>query len=103
MTILVSCCGDIQLQDNIVIHNVLFVPGFKFNLIYISALTKESSVNNVLFSQYGFEIQDMKTLKTIGKGNVQEELYVLPGPSSPVHINKVSSHIWHYRLVGMDL
>lgn len=97
MTIHASCCGDIQLLDNIVILNVLLVLRFKFNIISVRALTKESSVN-VLFSQYNFEIHDMTTFKTIGRGERQDDLYVLPSPSSTIHVNKVSSQIWHDRL-----
>ena len=100
VTIPVNYCGDIILSDYLNLHNALYVPCFKFNLIYVSALTKESNVGFSFFDNH-FEIQDIKRLKTIGRGEKCNDLYVLTKYcmiTTTTFVNTVSSEIWHKRL-----
>lgn len=61
--------GDIQLSSNLVIHDVLVIPNFCFNLLFIGSLTKESllMVNFVVDSCL---ILDKSASKTIGNGGL---------------------------------
>ena len=68
-----------------------------FNLISVKALTKDSNVV-VTFSDTTFLIQEAKSLKTIGKGEGKDELYILTKNSfinQPIRVNQVSAHTWH--------
>ena len=96
----VHFCGDVQVHKGIVLRDVLFVPGFKFNLVSVSALTINSDLV-LLFLNDGFVIQDMSSKMMIGKGKRQDGLYVLQvDTSSHIHssFNLVSAQIWHDRL-----
>lgn len=90
---------------------VLFVPQFKFNLSFFSLLTRDSSMI-VRFLTDSCIIQDMPSLRMIGKGKWVSDLYVLDAdPSnsviniwSPTHetfdsvcsaINNITSHTCH--------
>ena len=92
--------GDVQLNSNLVLYNVLYVPSFKFNLISVSAITKESHVT-ISFFPYYFLIQDINLLKMIGRGRLCNDLYVLDENSitnPTTYVNKVSVETWHQRL-----
>ena len=75
------------------------MPGFKYNLISVSALTLNSSLV-VLFSDDGFLIQDINNKKMISKGRRWNDLYLYQVDASLVSIvmNKASAHVWHERL-----
>lgn len=83
------------------LHDVLFVPKFKFNLLSVSILTDESKLN-LSFSYDQVIIQEVATQKTIGKGDKIQGLYVLDtgdmNSFSNVIVGYVSAHIWHNRL-----
>lgn len=93
--ILVHFSGDIKLNSRIILKDVLFVPHFKFNLISVSALTKDSQLT-VDFLPDCFLIQDLTNKRMIGKGKEFEGLYVLDIANlistSRVYINNVSAH-----------
>ena len=92
--------GDVKLNDDLVLKDVLFVSGFKFNLVSVSALTVNSDIV-LLFSHAGFLIQDTSTKRMIGKGDRQADLYVLQADCSPQFsslVNRVSAQVWHDRL-----
>lgn len=66
----VNMCGDIRLSIKLMIHDVLFVPHFKFNLISVSgltALTAESQLTMSFFPNQ-FTIQDASNKRMIGSG-----------------------------------
>ena len=97
----VSFIGDIFLNADLTLHDVLYVPQFNFNLLSVSALAKSSSLMIVFFPDQ-FLIQEIHNQKTIGKGSKLEDLYVLD-PSTPVlqnfnsksvtQVHHVSAHI----------
>ena len=50
--IAISLCGDIHLSAKLLLKNVLFVPQFHFNLIFISALTIDCQLTVHFFPDY---------------------------------------------------
>lgn len=110
----VTISGTIRLTENLILHSVLYVPNFKFNLLSISALTYNNSIS-VLFSSdtclifpfnpFTFLLQERTPVFTIGKGSLHRNLYVLQSPEAhPLHqtssnnVFQVSSEVWHQRL-----
>ena len=109
----VSLCGDFQLSPDLILKEVLFILKFKFNLIYVAAITNDSQLTINFFPDH-FMIQELNNKKTIGKGNKLEDLYVLNIDSlgngsetnhlrssltvSSICINTVTTRVWHNRL-----
>lgn len=114
ITIHVSLCGDVQLTNQLILTNVLFVPQFGINLLSVSGLTGSTSLI-VTFFQNDFVIQNSNLKKMIGKGNKRHGLYILDVDHliSCLHLlwnfqhtiaassaltNQVSASTWHHRL-----
>ena len=95
----VEYIGDVRLSQDLLLMDVLYVPGFKSNLISISALTAALLAAS-LFHNAGFVIQDTQNSRTISKGIRVHDLYVLEVENSSVtaSVNKVSAQEWHDRL-----
>ncbi|XP_050217800.1 uncharacterized protein LOC126668655 [Mercurialis annua] len=72
----VSHIGTIQLTDRLILHNVLLVPDFTFNLISASKLTDDQNICLILYHDSCF-IQEMHTWRMIGLAKKQEGLYIL--------------------------
>ena len=72
----VTHIGIVQLSSTLVLDNVLCIPSFSFNLIFISKLTQHPSCCCIFLSQYCF-IQDLQPWKMIGFGRNQGGLYTL--------------------------
>ena len=73
-TVNVTSTGDVKLSSSFTLHNILFVPEFKFNLMSISQLTK--SLNFVVFFYPKFFFFQDLTMKTlIGMGEERDDLY----------------------------
>ena len=96
-----SFLWDIKLSETLILNDVLYIPGFKFNLLSVSALTTNSSLL-VLCSDADFVIQDLRMKETIGKR--WNNLYLLEAATldatSPINflVNKTSAQLLHYRL-----
>ena len=90
-------------QSSLFLSNVLVVPGIKKKLISISQLTKDNNCC-VIFSPFGFTIQDRVTRVVLGVDRCENGLYVLDQNHhalvSIVSSNKpcVSVPLWHARL-----
>lgn len=93
--------GNVKLTSDITLQDVLCVPTFKFHLISVSKLARDtqwciSFLSNVCIFQYLV----MKKVKGIGR--VQENLYklVLPATQSAVLSSQLISpaQLWHNRL-----
>ena len=67
--------GTIKFSESIELQNVLYIPEFSFNIISVSALTKDMPVN-ISFSNNTCVIQDKFTLKKIGSAELIYGLYV---------------------------
>ena len=110
----VTHVGTVYLSPFLILHNVLFVPSFHFNLLSVSALT--TSLNCIVtFLSNSCLIQDHSQETMIRTGNKCGNLYYLslnscnsspscnPSCNSFAAINKntttLSIHeLWHYRI-----
>jgi len=98
--------GTIKFSQNFVIHNVLYVPEFHFNLISVSKLS--NSLNCiVIFDGFQCLIQDTKSQRMIGSGDKREDLYYLSLSNKlmcaaskviPSYAPLPDSALWHFRL-----
>ena len=112
----VSFIGDIQLHDSIILHRVLYVPSFKYNIISIPKFTKHlntfviftdeecllqdpSSKNEIALGVFGKKVND---LYVIDHRTIKYSLsFCCPFPSRTCFnvINKPSNTLlWHKRL-----
>ena len=99
-----SLAGSVCLSDDLVLHGVLYLPSFSFNLISVTKLTS-SLCCRLIFTNCACKIQDLSSSKMIGYAEVEHGLYVLKGPGiahlpSP-SINSVAASnidVWHCRL-----
>ncbi|KAK6775868.1 hypothetical protein RDI58_026869 [Solanum bulbocastanum] len=100
--------GKTMIMGDQVIHNVLHVPEFKFNLLSVSKLTRELSCVVTFFPDFCI-FQALSNGKVMGIGKEREGLYILKesitSPTSDTSTNlstKISSSVedtlWHYRL-----
>lgn len=106
----VTHSGNIVLEENIVLTDVLCVPTFAYNLLSIPKLIKNTNCK-VFFSDKSCFLQDPNLMKATEIGSRKEGLYLLnktPVHSlspSLLHSNKVCntmsckrSILWHSRL-----
>ena len=102
--------GIVQFSPNFVIHNVLYVPDFNFNLISISKLISTLHYT-LIFSGDFCKIQEVSSLKMIGLAKLKEGRYhlviskkeQLSSPrTSSVNTSTTTpvttSNLWHFRL-----
>ena len=68
--------NTIYFFDKLYLTNVLYIPSFSFDLLFVSNLTKFLHCQFV-FTNQTCEIQDCHTLKTIGAAKLKGGLYVL--------------------------
>ena len=94
---------SIKINEDIFLHNVLFIPTFRFNLL---SLVTFINANLFQFTMEldSFILQDLKTLRRIGIAKQKQGLMVFEFPkhifcSKYVNIcNNVSYETWHKRL-----
>ena len=72
--ICVNMVGDVQISPQIVLKHVLFDP--QIHRLSVSALTIDLSLD-IHFTHDHFIIRDTHHKKMIGKGNKQNDLYIL--------------------------
>ncbi|KAK2366753.1 putative mitochondrial protein [Trifolium repens] len=104
-----SIRGTIHLTNTITLFDVLYVPHFSFNIVSVTKLTNHSPCFVSFYDDHCL-VQEMSTLKMIGKARVTHGLYEvdLPQtnlvPSTFKHFANNTctsiphSNIWHYRL-----
>lgn len=68
--------GNVQVNDSLILHDVLFVPSFSFNLISLSSLTTQMPIMINFVGDYCV-LQDKSSLKTIDKANKWNGPYLL--------------------------
>ncbi|KAL5782709.1 hypothetical protein ACOSP7_007738 [Xanthoceras sorbifolium] len=104
-TVHITRIGLVRLTDMLVLHDVLYIPLFHFNLLSTSSLTLSHHCSvNIL--PYSCLIQNLTRGLTIGKGRREGNLYLLDlGTTSCNSIisscNSVVMHksdVWHFRL-----
>jgi len=62
-----------------ILHNILYIPGFNFNLISVSQLAIKFDCS-IRFTDQIYEIQDTHTMRMIGFAKMPHGLYVLKNP-----------------------
>lgn len=117
-----SNIGSVAISDSILIHNVLYVPKFQFNLLSLSKFTKSHNCC-VAFYPHRRVFQDLKNGKIIWIGRERHGLYHLStavpqssflpavhhiSPSVPqcksfTSCNSVNNIMWHQRLGHMSI
>ncbi|XP_060961970.1 uncharacterized protein LOC133032138 [Cannabis sativa] len=74
--LMVNQSGTVNLGNNMTLDNVLYAPTFKYNIIYVRFLTKNTPIS-IKFTSDKFIMQDNTSNKMIGRGNEINDLYVL--------------------------
>ncbi|XP_019236310.1 PREDICTED: uncharacterized protein LOC109216595 [Nicotiana attenuata] len=98
-TVPIICKGIYKLTDHDVIHDVLCVPDFKYNLLSVSKLTKELQCSVNFFPTFCV-FQDLYTGKVKGIGKEKGGLYLLIPKGS--NRNKMAQRISSCLLEGMQ-
>nr|KYP31170.1 hypothetical protein KK1_048775 [Cajanus cajan] len=95
--------GSIKINDDIFLHNVLYIPTFRFNLLSLLTLINNNPFRFTMESN-SFLLQDLKTLRTIGTTKQQQGLLVFEFPAHILNsdcissCNSVTYETWHKRL-----
>ncbi|CAN1780189.1 Retrovirus-related Pol polyprotein from transposon TNT 1-94 [Linum perenne] len=110
LKVLATHVGTVHLHDSVILHDVLFVPSFTFNLISVHKLTSSLPIS-VLFLGNVCYLQDLASGKRIGSASLHNGLYCLTFPSfstSPLPTQPTALYsqtdppgsfdLWHYRL-----
>ncbi|XP_019173563.1 PREDICTED: uncharacterized protein LOC109169142 [Ipomoea nil] len=77
----ISCIGRVCLSDEFILQNVLYIPGFCYNLISVGAFIQTSRCTMKLHTNQCV-IQDAMHGKMIGLAELQNGLYLLTFPVS---------------------
>ena len=100
--------------DILIIHHVLYIPSFHFNLVSVSKILDQQK-HQVIFAKDKCFLQELRNMKMTGLGDHEGGLYKLRVPYIDVHVNALNSTdalesdkhvtssfnndaIWHYRL-----
>nr|KYP68907.1 Retrovirus-related Pol polyprotein from transposon TNT 1-94 [Cajanus cajan] len=93
--------GSIKINDDIFLHNMLYIPMFRFNLLSLLTLINNNPFRFTMESNC-FVLQDLKTLRTIGTAKQQQGLLVFEFPTFNSdcisNCNSVTYETWHKRL-----
>ncbi|CAL1358899.1 unnamed protein product [Linum trigynum] len=105
--------GIVQLPCGLILHQVLYVPSFSFNLLSVSKLTKTLPISLTFKSSF-CEIQDLLTRRRIGLAHQVRGLYqmsrcshfvpvpAVKGKSSIIaatyNFSQQNLNLWHSRL-----
>lgn len=109
----VSHSGNTTVLKDQNISDVLFIPYFKYNLLFVSQITKELQCLVAFFPDFCI-FQDFYNGQVLGIGKEEHGLYLLKGNSlqksqllnkcahtanlSSESISSESTHLWHLRL-----
>lgn len=97
---MVEYIGTVNLSPDIILTEVLNVPDFSYNLLSVSTLIKHSS-HSVNFCGASCLIQDKSGLRTIGKVDLVNGLYLLNVPmqqEATVLSCTSTFETWHQRM-----
>ncbi|RDX63051.1 hypothetical protein CR513_58556, partial [Mucuna pruriens] len=83
--------SSISLRVNFTLHEVLHIPSFHVNLLYISSLIVKSNYV-VMFCANTFLIEDLQMLKVISKGRLSQGLNLYEVDPSYSKSNKSYIH-----------
>ncbi|GKC93183.1 ribonuclease H-like domain-containing protein, partial [Tanacetum coccineum] len=100
----ISHVGDLRLSNNVILYDVLVVPGYCVNLLSVNKLIKDSKLF-VGFDEDKCYIQDLDKGITLGTGSQSGGLYLFDdtknmslGNVNTVMAFNVSKDLWHSRL-----
>ncbi|GJV01000.1 ribonuclease H-like domain-containing protein [Tanacetum coccineum] len=100
----ISNIGNIRLSKNVILYDVLVVPGYYVSLLSVNKLIKDSKMF-VGFNEDKCYIEDLKREITLGTGSESGSLYLfdMDNTKSICNINmamyfNVSKDLWHSRL-----
>ena len=91
----VTHIGTVQVSATLILENVLCIPSFSFNLIFISKLTQNPSCCCIFLSHYCF-LQDLLHWKMIGLGKRHgglDTLQCIDSITLPTSVSKVLSSL----------
>ncbi|KAF7815292.1 Copia protein [Senna tora] len=107
---MVTKLGCAVLNNCLSLHNVLYVPEFKYNLISVSKLVCDSSIQ-VQFHSSGCIMQDQLNNRIVAQGRLEKNLFVLCKDETDCILNVKTlnnvdkslvtvkdSNIWHNRM-----
>ncbi|CAM8921226.1 unnamed protein product [Rhodiola kirilowii] len=105
-TIVVHSAGTYHLSPGLVLYDVMIAPEFKYNLLSVSKLVKDSSLT-VIFTKDKCLVQDLAKKTSLQIGNLVGGLFQVPNISSNKRVNdaassKPSTLIWHHRMGHMS-
>nr|GEU89293.1 reverse transcriptase domain-containing protein [Tanacetum cinerariifolium] len=97
--------GNLKLNNDVILFDVLVVPEYTVNLLSVNKLIKDSKLS-VCFDESNCYIQDLRKRKVLGTGSefvglylFDEKLYVSPIVCNIKYFScYVSKDIWHNRL-----
>lgn len=98
----ITHCGTVHLSSSLILHNVLHVPSFKFNLISVSSLLKSSHCSAHFYPDFCY-IQECIHGLMIGRGTLLHNLYILQPDITSASLQFIGSltvdgTLWHQRL-----
>ncbi|GJZ06282.1 ribonuclease H-like domain-containing protein [Tanacetum coccineum] len=100
----ISHVGNLKLANNVMLYDVLVVPGYCVSLLFVNKLIRDSKMF-VDFGENKCYIQDLKREKILGTGSESGGLYLFYvnksnciGQSNMVMNFYVSKLLWHNRL-----
>ncbi|KAF7835872.1 ribonuclease H [Senna tora] len=107
---IVKSMGTAKINGCLRLDNVLYVPEFRYNLISVSKLVSDSSIE-VKFHSLGCVMQDRLNNQVLAEGTLEKNLYVLNKTlncnSNSVVLNNVDASVnlssqhndlWHVRM-----
>jgi hypothetical protein len=98
----VTGIGQASPLPSLSLNDVLYVPGFPYNLISTSKLAHSHNCS-ITFNSNSFFIQDRSTGKTIGTGSESQGLYYLHSHTSTVCSDSTSPDIIRRGLAHLSL
>ena len=72
----ISHYGTVNLENELKLKNVIYIPAFKHNILSINKLCEQYECKVVFYKEYCI-IQDAVTSKVIGVGKGEQGLYYL--------------------------
>ncbi|KAF7831648.1 Retrovirus-related Pol polyprotein from transposon RE2 [Senna tora] len=103
-TKIVNTKGQVTLHPKLALHDVLYIPTFKFNLLSVCKLVKETDLHLTFHKNYCI-VQDLKSKEVLAVAGVRRNLYVLEYRSfDPIAIKEaMSSHDLSFNITCIVL
>lgn len=98
---IITHTGTVYLSDKLVLHDVLYVPSFCFNLLSVSTLLNRDNCSAHFYHDSCF-IQDHTQVLNIGEGSLIRNLYILnvvvTASLAFCGTLRTDEDLWHMRL-----